>query len=71
MQTGDYFAFIQAGDRMTGGSRDFYIPREYFQGTFAEFLTRYEKLVPGEDFGLFPADLEKDFGLKAFLGFSI
>jgi len=71
MQTGDYFVFVQAGDRMTGASRDFYIPREYFQGTFAEFLAKYEKLVPGDDFGLYRTDLEKDAGLKAFLGFSI
>jgi len=70
MQSGDYFAFVQAGDRMTGGSKDFYIPRDYFKGSFAEFLTKYEKLVPGENFGLYRADLEMDKGLKAFLGFT-
>lgn len=71
MQSGDYFAFVQAGDRTTGGSRDFYIPREYFQGSFAEFLAKYEQLVPGEDFGLYTADLEQDKGLKEFLGFTV
>lgn len=69
LQTGDYSAFVQAGDRTTGASRDFFIPPEFMTGTFEEFLDRYEGLVPGEDFGLYKKDLIKDEGLKAFLGF--
>lgn len=68
-QSGDYSAFVQAGDRMSGSSRDFFIPPHFLNGTFEDFLERYEALVPGEDFGLYRKDLENDKGLKRFLGF--
>lgn len=68
-KTGDYSAFVQAGDRTTGGARDFFIPPHFLRGSFEEFLDRYETLVPGEKFGLFREDLIKDEGLKKFLGF--
>lgn len=68
-KTGDYSAFVQAGDRTTGGSRDFFIPPDYLTGTFEEFLDKYSDLVPGRHFGLYKEDLEKDEGLKKFLGF--
>lgn len=68
-KTGDYSAFVQAGDRTTGGSRDFFIPPHFLRGTFEEFLDRYQTLVPGEKFGLFKKDLIQDEGLKKFLGF--
>lgn len=71
LETGDYAAFVQAGDRTGGASRDFFIPPEFFSGTtFDEFLTRYETLVPASAFGLSADDLRKDPGLRAFLGFS-
>lgn len=68
-KTGDYSAFVQAGDRTTGGSRDFFIPPHFLCGTFEEFLNQYQALVPGEQFGLFKDDLINDEGLKRFLGF--
>ena len=69
LKTGDFSAFVQAGDRMSGGSRDFLIPPEFLSGTFEEFLDRYETLVPGKSFGLYKKDLIGDEGLKRFLGF--
>lgn len=69
MDSGDYFVFVQAGNGGTGGGRDFYIPREYFKGSYKNFLDKYTKLVPGDSFGLYREDLEKDQKLKAFLGF--
>lgn len=66
---GGYSSYVQAGDRTTGGSREFFIPPKYFEGTFYEFLDRYEKLVPSQHFGLGREDLENVPGLKEFLGF--
>lgn len=68
-KTGDYSAFVQAGDRTTGASRDFFIPPQFLRGTFEEFLDKYLTLVPGEKFGLFKGDLITDEGLRSFLGF--
>lgn len=68
-QSGDYSAFVQAGDRSTGSSRDFFIPPHFLEGTYDEFLDQYQILVPGEQFGLFKEDLIEDKGLKDFLGF--
>lgn len=67
---GGYSAFVQAGDRVTGGSRVFFIPPKWMDGTFEEFLDKYLELVPGYAFGLFREDLEHVNGLRAFLGFS-
>lgn len=68
-KTGDYSAFVQAGDRTTGGSRDFFIPPHFLDGTYEAFLDKYQTLVPGVQFGLFKEDLIQDEGLKRFLGF--
>ncbi|MBR0137846.1 MAG: hypothetical protein IJM15_05500 [Erysipelotrichaceae bacterium] len=65
---GGYSAFVQAGNRSTGGSRTFFIPPHYMEGTFSEFLDLYCELVPGH-FGLVRSDLEDVEGLKEFLGF--
>lgn len=67
--TGDFSAFVQAGDRTAGASRVFFIPRDYFGGSFDEFLDRYCELVPGDYFGLCREDFLRDPGVKAFLGF--
>jgi hypothetical protein len=66
---GGYSAWVQAGDRNTGGSRTFFIPPVFFDGTYEEFLDRYCGLVPGAAFGLGREDLENVPGLKVFLGF--
>lgn len=65
---GGYSAFVQAGNRSTGGSRTFFIPPKYFEGTFEEFLDEYIKLVPSV-FGLTRQELQNIDGLKEFLGF--
>ncbi|MCQ2555686.1 MAG: hypothetical protein MJ171_08550 [Clostridia bacterium] len=69
LKTGDYSVYVQAGDRVTGGGRDFFIPPSYLEGTFEEFIEKYEKLVPGKDFGLYGKDLINNTALKEFLGF--
>lgn len=67
-ELGGYTVFVQAGDRTTGGSRTFYIPQDYFDGTFDEFLDKYIVLVP-RSFGMGKEDLKNTKGLKEFLGF--
>ena len=67
-ELGGYTVFVQAGDRTTGGSRTFYIPQDYFDGTFDEFLDKYTVLVP-RSFGMGKEDLKNTKGLKEFLGF--
>lgn len=70
LRTGDYKVFVQAGDRASGASREFYIPPEFFkEKTYDGFLDRYIELVPGDSFGLFKEDLIKDEGLREFLGY--
>ena len=68
-ELGGYSSYIQAGDRYTGGSREFFIPNSYFDGTYDEFLDKYCELAPGNFFGLYKEDLEKVVGLIVFLGF--
>lgn len=68
-ESGDYSAFVQAGDRVAGASRDFPIPRDYLEGSYEEFLEKYLKLVPPSSFGLTKEHLIKDQGVRAFLGF--
>ncbi|MDO4489025.1 MAG: hypothetical protein Q4B67_08085 [Eubacteriales bacterium] len=68
-ETGDYSVYVQAGNRSTGGGRDFFIPPKFMTGTFEKFLENYGDLVPGGGFGVYPEDLEKDKKLKEFLGF--
>ena len=65
---GGYSALVQAGDRVTGGTRTFFIPPKYLEGTFDEFLDKYIELVPGY-FGIGKEDLIHNKELKKFLGF--
>ena len=67
---GGYSSMVQAGNRSTGGSREFFIPPSYLEGTFSEFLDKYCEMVPGGAFGLYREDLENTPGLKEFLGFN-
>lgn len=66
---GGYSSYIQAGDRVTGGSREFFIPPKYFAKTFDEFLDNYLELVPANHFGLDKEYLKNVKGLKEFLGY--
>lgn len=65
---GGYSAFVQAGDRCTGGSREFYFPPDVMSGTFKDFLDKNGELLSGA-FGLDREYMEKFEGLKEFLGF--
>lgn len=70
LESGDYKVFVQAGDRVTGGSREFFITPYCFEAdTYEEFLDRYLEIVPGGAFGLYKEDLLKDEELKRFLGY--
>ena len=65
---GGYSVFCQAGDRVAGGSRTFFIPNSYFEGDYNSFLDKYIKLVP-PSFGFTKEELKEAHGLKEFLGF--
>ena len=65
---GGYSAYVQAGDRSTGGSREFFFTPEQMSGTFEEFLDSNGELLSGH-FGLTRDYMEKFEGLKEFLGF--
>ncbi len=65
---GGYSVFCQAGDRVTGGSRTFFIPPSYFGGNYDEFLDKYIKLVP-PSFGFTKEELAEIPELKKFLGY--
>ena len=68
--SGDYKVSVQAGDRVTGGTREFFITPYCFEAkTYEEFLDRYLKIVPGWSFGLYKEDLLPDRKLKEFLGY--
>ena len=68
--SGDYKVNVQAGDRVTGGGREFFITPHCFEAkTYDEFLDRYQEIVPGSSFGLSKKDLLADNGLKKFLGY--
>ena len=70
LKTGDCKVSVTAGDRVTGGSRDFFITPSCFEAkTYEEFLKRYLEIVPGYSFGLGFEDLCKDKDLKKFLGY--
>lgn len=70
LKTGDYKVSVQAGDRVTGGTRDFYITPYCFEAkTYDEFLDRYLQIVPGYSFGLGKEELLADEKLKGFLGY--
>ncbi len=70
MASGNYKVNVTAGDRVTGGSREFFITPYCFEAeTYDEFLDRYQEIVPGYSFGLGKEDLLKDEELKKFLGY--
>ena len=70
LKTGDYKVYVQAGDRTTGGSREFFITPDCFKAkTYSEFLDRYLEIVPGGSFGLHKKDLLPNKDLKKFFGY--
>lgn len=70
LKSGDYKVDVQAGDRVTGGSRTFFITPYCFEAkTYDEFLDRYLEIVPGSSFGLGKEELYKNDKLKSFLGY--
>ncbi len=70
LRSGDYKVSVTAGDRVTGGSRDFFITPYCFEAeTYEEFLDRYLEIVPAYSFGLGKAELLPDEKLKKFLGY--
>ncbi len=70
LQTGDYKVNVTAGNRVTGGSREFFITPYCFDAeSYDEFLDRYQDIVPGSAFGLTKEDLISDNELKQFLGY--
>ena len=70
LQSGDYKVSVTAGDRTTGGSRDFFITPYCFEAkTWEEFLDRYLEIVPDYSFGLGKKELLPDKDLREFLGY--
>ena len=70
LKSGDYKVSVTAGDRVTGGSRDFFITPYCFEAkTYEEFLDRYLEIVPDYSFGLGKKELLPDQDLKKFLGY--
>ena len=65
---GGYSAFVQAGDRVAGGSREFFFTQEQMSGTFEDFLLSNGELLSGA-FGLDREYMRNFKGLKEFLGF--
>ena len=70
LKSGDYKVSVTAGDRVTGGSRTFFITPYCFEAkTYEEFLNRYLEIVPDYSFGLGKKELLPDKDLKKFLGY--
>ncbi len=70
LKSGDYKVSVTAGDRTTGGSRDFFITPHCFEAkTYEEFLDRYLEIVPAHSFGLGKKELLPNGELKKFLGY--
>jgi hypothetical protein len=70
LESGDYKVSVTAGDRVTGGSREFFITPYCFEAkTYEEFLNRYLEIVPDYSFGLGKKELLPDNDLKKFLGY--
>ena len=70
LKTGDYKVYVQAGDRTTGGGREFFITPDCFEAkTYEEFLDRYLEIVPGSSFGLKKEDLAPNEDLRKFFGY--
>ena len=66
-ELGGYSAQITAGARSTGGSRTFFLPASFFEGTFEEFIEKYNEYVD-VPFRLDRTILECSAGLEDFLG---
>ena len=70
LKSGDYKVSVTAGDRVAGGSRDFFILPQCFEAkTYEEFLNRYLEIVLDYSFGLGKEELLPDTKLKKFLGY--
>ncbi|MBQ6294006.1 MAG: hypothetical protein IJK77_09165 [Lachnospiraceae bacterium] len=70
LKSGDYKVSVTAGDRVTGGSREFFITPYCFEAkTYEEFLDRYLEIVPDYSFGLGKKELLPDKDLQEFLGY--
>ncbi|MBQ4372395.1 MAG: hypothetical protein II803_08255, partial [Firmicutes bacterium] len=70
LKSGDYKVSVTAGDRVTGGSRDFFITPYCFEAkSYEEFLDRYLEIVPDYSFGLGKKELLPDKDLQRFLGY--
>ena len=70
LMSGDYKVSVTAGNRTTGGSRDFFITPYCFEAkTYEEFLDRYLEIVPDYSFGLGKKELLPNEDLKKFLGY--
>ena len=66
---GGYSSCVTAGNRSAGASRTFFIPEDYFKGTYEEFLDKYCELVPKGSFYLGKEHFIDNEELKKFLGF--
>ncbi len=66
---GGYSSEITVGDRSAGGSREFFIPPSFFEGTYDEFIKKYNEYIDSP-FMLDQTLLEYAVGLKEFLGFA-
>ena len=70
LKSGDYKVSVTAGDRVTGGSREFFITPYCFKAkNYEEFIKRYLEIVPASGFGLGEKELLPDEKLKKFLGY--
>jgi hypothetical protein len=70
LESGDYKVCVTAGNRSTGGSRDFFITPYCFEArSYEEFLDRYLEIVPDYSFGLGKKELLPNADLKTFLGY--
>jgi hypothetical protein len=70
LKSGECKVVVTAGDRTTGGSREFFITPYCFEAkTYEEFLDRYLMIVPDYSFGLGKKELLPNKELKEFLGY--
>lgn len=65
-----YTVYLQSGwGRNEGGGCEDPLPKEWFKGSWDEFLTKYIAKYKPEDFFITREELENWPGLKEFLGF--
>ncbi len=70
LKSGDYKVNVQAGDRVTGGNREFFITPDCFKAdTYEEFVDLYQKIIPGNSFGITKKDMLGNKDLKKFFGY--